>query len=576
MDLKQAANRCFSWGSISLLAATVVAVGCQSQLVRQQSPEQLAEVLETEVVGDVAALHAVQPIRVEGVGLVVHLPGTGGDPPPSQLRSDMLSEMQRRQVDRPNDLLASNTTAVVRVYGHLKPGVDEGERLDIYVDSPGGATSLRNGVLLQTRLHEVALLNERVREGHVLAIAKGPLLIDPSSDDSEVVRGRILGGGISLKSRPLGLVITPEHESVRTSRLVANSVTQRFHDYQHGLREGVAKPKTDNYVELRVHPRYRDNIPRFLRLVRSIPLQQTELEQDKRLRSLERRLLDGITSESAAIHLEAIGQDGVETLLKGIDSQDDDIRFYAAEALAYLDDARAAESLGEAAQKDSAFRGRALAALGAMDDPLAREQLVHLLDVSSVQARYGAFNALRDMNSSDPLVLGKNLNDQFTLHVLPTEGPLLVHVRRSKRAEIVLFGKDQQIQYPASLDAGPRIRVNAFSPDRVTVANFTPDVPDRRVTVSTRLEDVIGAIIEVGGSYSDVVEALAKAKDAEILTARFEVDADAKKGRRPRRSPSESISQDEKPPVGEDRPSEQTTLSAAENSEFGTSASAGS
>jgi len=61
-------------------------------------------------------------------------------------------------------------------------------------------------------------------------------------------------------------------------------------------------------------------------------------------------LLDPITSAPAAIRLEALGKDGIDALHKGLAAEDEEVRFYAAEALAYLDDSAAAPPLGQLAE----------------------------------------------------------------------------------------------------------------------------------------------------------------------------------------------------------------------------------
>jgi hypothetical protein len=43
--------------------------------------------------------------------------------------------------------------------------------------------------------------------------------------------------------------------------------------------------------------------------------------------------------------------------------------------------------------------------------------------------------------------------------------------------------------------------------------------------VSTKVDDVIRAIVELGGTYPDVVQALQQAKTSGSLESRFEVDA---------------------------------------------------
>ena len=60
---------------------------------------------------------------------------------------------------------------------------------------------------------------------------------------------------------------------------------------------------------------------------------------------------------------------------KAVESNDPEVRFYAAEALAYLDDTAAVDALADVARDEPAFRVNALAALSAMDDVMAYDAL---------------------------------------------------------------------------------------------------------------------------------------------------------------------------------------------------------
>ncbi len=250
-----------------------------------------------------------------------------------------------------------------------------------------------------------------------------------------------------------------------------------------------------------------------------------------RLVLLERQLLDPITAASAALKLEAIGKDGIPTLRKGLQSGDAEIRFYAAEALAYLDQKEAAAPLAEAAREVPAFRAYALTALSAMDDVAAYEGLHELLEMPSNETRYGAFRALWAMNAQDPLVRGQSLNNQFSYHVLDTIGPEMVHVTRSYRPEIVLFGQDQQLTTPFVIEAGNQIILTGKE-DRVTISRFAPDEPDQKRIVSCRLDDCIRAMADLGANYPDIVQALQHAKSKGALAGRFAIDAVPTGGRR--------------------------------------------
>jgi hypothetical protein len=352
----------------------------------------------------------------------------------------------------------------------------------------------------------------------------------------------VLGGGVALRSRPLGLVLKPDYQNVLSSSRIANAVNKRFHTFHKGIKVGVAKAKTDEYVELSVHPRYRNNIARYVDVVRAIALSESATERVERLTRLKHRLADPITSAAAALELEGIGSQGVDALLEGIQAADREVRFYAAEALAYLDRREAAEVLGAAARREPAFRVFALTALSAMDDYAAYEQLQELLAVPSAETRYGAFRALWAMNARDPLVRGERLGAQFSYHVLDTSGPPMIHVTRSRRPEIVLFGPHQCLLVPLAVNAGNQIMVTSTDPDEIAVSKYTVDEPDQRRIVSTEVDEVIRAIVELGGTYPDVVQALQEAKAAGALASRFEVDALPEAGRAYERGPESPAS----------------------------------
>lgn len=535
-----------------LVGIIVFIVGCSSPAVRSQSPEVASDAGASKVktVGDLAVPFGMHAVEIESVGLVTGLDNTGSDPPPSPQRGALLSDMQARGVLHPNQVLASPATALVLVRGFLRPGIQQGDRFDLEIRVPSRSetTSLQGGWLMETRLKEMAVLNQRIRDGHVLGMAEGAVLIDPGADEGDRVamtRGRILGGGVALKSRPLGLVLKPERQSVAYSGLVGTAINRRFHKFRQGVKEGVATPKTDEYIEISVHARYKDNIARYMQVLRAIPLRETAKQQVARLALLQQQLLDPVTSASAAIRLEAIGHDAVDALVKGIESSDPEVRFYAAEALAYMDDARAVEPLVRAARDEPAFRVFALTALSAMDDLAATEGLRSLLDVSSVETRYGAFRALWASNARDAMVRGEYLGEQFSYHVLDTEGPALIHLTRSYRPELVVFGHEQRFRTPLVLEAGKHILVTAKGGDEVTVSRFYIDKPDQKRVVSTKVDDVIRAVVELGGTYPDVVQALQQAKASHSLTARLEVDALPQAGRTYVRSSSRDSDADD-------------------------------
>ncbi len=525
-------------GAWTAIAVAIVTLGCSGPIIRQQSPEIEPSIeLDVQLIGQVSRPYGMGYIKVEAVSLITGLDGTGSDPGPSPQRASLLTEMQRREVYQPSKVLASPDTAIVLVKGYLRPGIQKGDRFDLEVRVASRSTtqSLRGGWLLTTRLSELASLGGRLRPGHLLARGEGPTLVDPTAEGEEdislLTRGRVLGGGVVLKSRSLGLVINSEHQSVRTSQQIGVVLNRRFHTYVHGSQQGVANPKTDKYIELLIQPRYKDNVARFMRVVRNVVLVESPTEHQQRMELLERQLGDPVTSATAALRLEAVGAEAADVLTRAITSTDPEVRFYAAEALAYLDDTDAVEPLAAAARDEPAFRVYALAALSAMDDPVARDRLRDLLSAPGAETRYGAFRSLWAMNRADPLVAGEQLGGEFSYHLLDVLGPPMVHVTRSYRPELVLFGLDQKFKLPMTLDAGKYIMINGRSGTRVTVSRFAPGQPDQQRTISNSVDEVVRAIVELGGTYPDVVEALQQAKDRGALTSRLKVDALPKSGR---------------------------------------------
>lgn len=524
-----------------LCLAGWAAAGCAGPLLRTaaETADQRESVQpDVRLVGFVAHPHGMTYAKVENVSLVTGLNGTGENPAPSTQRAALLSEMHRRGIENPNAVLQSPHTAMVVVTGILRPGIRAGEKFDVEISVPARseATSLRGAWLMETRLSETAVLGDQLRKGRVLATAQGPVLIDPSAtsknDPALATRGRILGGGVSTADRELGLILDHEHRSIRLSQQVAKAVNLRFNTFIRGRKEGVATPKTDEFVSLMLHPRYRENVSRYMRVVRSIAVQESALRRQSRLITLREQLLDPVTSSAAALRLEAIGdQEGVDVLEEGALSDNAEVRFYASEALAYLDRTSAVVPLARAAIDEPAYRINALAALSAMKDGAAHEALTDMLSLKSAETRYGAFRALWTMDPSDPLVRGEELGGKFRYHILKDLSDPLIHATSSHRPEIVLFGADHRIQLPVVLDAGDCLLVNGLEGEEITVSSFAPGEPTQQRVVPPRVDDVIRAVVELGGDYPDVVQMLQQANDAKALSSRFRVNALPEAGR---------------------------------------------
>jgi len=549
-----------------LLCATSLLAGCSSWNLfspnKSKVPSDIPED-QPHTVGDLAIPFGMFPVKIEAVGLVSGLHGTGSDPEPSPQRAMLMAEMQRRNVEKPNQLLATRNYSLVLVRGFLRPGIQKGDPFDVElrVKDRSETTSLRGGYLLETRLSDMAVIYGKLLDGKVRGIAQGPVLVDPSATEKrnsvQLGRGVVLGGGVARESRSVGLFLKNAEETNMTeeqlrnaavrSAQVANAINRRFSIHKHGIKEGVARAIRGNYVDLVVDRTYKDNLVRYFQVLRAIELRESPAELSQRLAMLKTKLLDPVTAAEGAIKLEAIGKPAIDVLVAGTQSHDPKVQFFAAEALAYLDRREAAEPLAKAAH-NAAFRSQALTALSVMRDSAAYDQLRELLGVPSAETRYGAFRALTVMCPDDSLVKGENFGEQFSYHVLDTKGPAMIHVTRNRRAEVVLFGMNQRFLSPLVLNAGNQIMVTSSKEGEVSISKFAPHEADQKRTVSNRVDDVIRAIVELGGTYPDVVQAIQEAKAAGCLEGRFEIDALPESGRSYEATTEEEKKEEEKKP----------------------------
>jgi flagellar basal body P-ring protein FlgI len=524
----------------SLLACGLAGVcgagisGCAMPLFRGQTPdvEAVAEDDKSaEMVGDFTRPVGLKWTKLESIALVTNLDNTGSDPPPSEQRQLLIAEMQSHEVRQADQILASPTTSMVFVRTFLPPGVQKGDPLDVEVRVPlrSETTSLRGGWLMQSRLRQMEVLGGSALRGSIDGLAQGDVLVeavfDGTGDKVLETRGRVLGGGTSLISRPLGLEISKNDASVRTSSLIGKAINQRFHTMDAGIKKGVATPKQDDFISLTIAPRYKHNLARYLRVIRNIPLRENSLERTERLQLLEKKLLEPTSSAVASLQLEAIGGDAVPALKSGLRSSDPEVRFYSAEALAYLDQPEAAAPLADAAKRESAFRWHSLTALATMTHVAALDGLSDLLHVPSVETRYGAFRALRTRNPDDPSTKGEVLDKKFRYHVIPTTGEPLVHISRSRVPEIVVFGHEQRLKDVKLLRAGKRILIMPLENGDLRAGRYEPGKETAYESFPAELDKLIRIVVKLGGGYAEVIQCLQEAKTAGCLEGRLAVEA---------------------------------------------------
>ncbi|HET6323274.1 MAG TPA: flagellar basal body P-ring protein FlgI, partial [Planctomycetaceae bacterium] len=255
-------------------------------------------------------------IQLEGAGLVVDLNGTGEDPPPSEARHAVLEDLKRRGVPNPNKILKLPNVTVVIVTGYVPALIRKGDHFDVEVRLPDGSKvkNLNGGRLMQCYLREhLYVPGVGDKQSHEFAIAEGPILVGSAykkeAEQSGVLRrGRIVAGGTwKWENRDLDLYLRNDFRNERNTVRIASAIGRRFFDYdKHGQRIPLAEAKTDQKIVLKVMPKYRDNYPRYLDVVRRIAFRETDVARAVRIRALKWDLLDPETTAQAALKLEAI------------------------------------------------------------------------------------------------------------------------------------------------------------------------------------------------------------------------------------------------------------------------------
>ena len=514
--------------------------------------------VETPLLSDYISVQGNNMVVLRGVGLVTGLNGTGGDPPPSHLRTQLREEMVRRGVEDAGFILKSQNTAMVVVTAYLPPMVRNGQKFDVRVALPpnSNATSLKGGYLLETRLFEEQTVQGRgALKGHEYAVASGAILtalgVKNSVDTKNAMlrRGSIPGGARSKTSRDLEVVLRNDVRSLRNSKRISEVISERFHHYnQYGQREKLADAKTDVLISLKVHPSYRNNFPRYQQVIRSIAFKETEVARRMRLEMLSQEILDPSTASRAALQLEAIGTDAVPFLEPALESDSPEVRFHAAIALAYLGDSSGVPILEQAAADEPAFRVYALAALSVVNDANGVMSLRNLLENESLEARYGAVRALHENSPRDPALGTQTVDGQFILRRIAGDEHPMVHVTRYRSPEISVFGTNQQLRLPVVLSAGHKFRVMGRDGDRtLIVTKYEVGMEPVRRQVSTKLVDVVEALGELGAHYPDIVQLLIEADQQHNLAGELGIDRLPQAGRTyVRNSDSESATVDGK------------------------------
>jgi hypothetical protein len=532
---------------LGMLLATLA--GCtQPQARGQREEESDRERYPVKLVGDVTTFGNADPIPVHGVGLVEELDGTGGPAPSGGLRDTLEHDLVQQRVPDVKARLRSDDCAMVQVAALVPAGARKGDRIDVEIRLPPGskATSLRGGRLRRCMLYNHEFLGNVSAEyagtnaalkGHPIALAEGNLLVGfGSGDEGERMKSaRIWEGAACRIDRPFHLLMNANQQYVRVAANVADRINAAFQGaFSGGPDSEIASAKSNSFVLLGMPPQYKHNPQRFLRVVRMVPLEDSEVAKQQpgrppyRVR-LQEDLLDPARTVVASLRLEALGTSSLPALKQGLQAAHPLVRFCSAEALAYLGSAACADELARTVKQQPYLRAYALTALASLDESVCREHLFDLLNTDGDdETRYGAFRALRALNDADEAVRGKLLGDAFWLHHIAPNTPPLIHVSLNRRPEVVLFGSGHTLVPPFSLLAGEFALTAAAGDQRCTVSHFPlhgDEEGGSRVRCPLELTEVLKLMASQGASFAEIIELLRQADLCHNLSCRLRHDA---------------------------------------------------
>src|ERR1043165_5038302 len=239
-------------GALGLLCLLIC--GCKNPLMRAQMAEDTEKErdLDIPMIKNVSIVDNVGPMKVQGVGLVTGLAGTGHCP--AGYYRTLLEQYLLKHIGSPGGeihegpqlkvkhLLEDPNNALVIVTGYIPSGARHGDRFDVEVTLPpeSKASSLAGGYLELSRLRiymAKADLSERhagsseMVGGQIFGQAKGPLVVGygRNTDRHEQRAGRVWQGGISRTERPYVLVMKKD-KSIRESSQIAERINFMYQE----------------------------------------------------------------------------------------------------------------------------------------------------------------------------------------------------------------------------------------------------------------------------------------------------------------------------------------------------------
>jgi hypothetical protein len=498
-----------------------------------------------------AAFTGDQPTVVRGYGLVIELKNTGGKLMPASVRASMLQEMARRGVGNtatgwrglsPEQMLDSETTAVVIVEGVIPPGGVKNEHFDLRVSAvPGTDTTSLEGGLLYTTILRPGTLTLGSRQAKERGRGRGRIFINPFAepdaagrDSVDRLTGRILDGGTIAENMPVKLLLAVRSHA--RSMAVRDAINSRF-PKEPGQTEKTAHGKSGDEIMVNVPPSFAKDPVKFLELIRHTSLRPEVV--DRTSLAVRRGLLanPGMAT-NAAWRWKSLGPKAIPMFQDLYDFPEEGPRLAAVTAGAYLDDPMVVQPLLALAKAGSMeARIVSIQMLGRMaPNPLVDIGLRPLLNDPEIDIRLITFEALELRN--DPIIATYVVDGKFTLNLVPSSSPL-IYVAQTGTPRIVLFGESIETKRPLLFSAWSNrlmIKGQEESDHLEVYYREAAGIPAQIDRVSASLPDLVAFLghkttIEapapgIGLSYSEVIGAVHRLWRNGHIDADFKAEQD--------------------------------------------------
>ncbi len=422
--------------SLSLSLSVLFGVGCSGE---KEPVDYLDKPVPLgKMVDSFGRFYQSEAVSVRGFGIVAGLGGTGSSECPPILRDDLVKFI-RKEVRggtdfNPNSFINSLDTAVVEVFGVIPSLSSKGDNFDVYVRALADTqtTSLSGGRLYTAELKESSRF---VRVGpfiKTVASAQGPIFVDKvSGGEANELEGFVLGGGVTGNSVRISLVLNEANYFLASA--IRNQVNERF-------GPGVASAISPSEVQINIPEEYRFEKGHFLSMVRVTFLADSSYTEEDRISALLNELVVEENMYRAEVSLEAIGRHALNGLAGLLGSEDESVRFHAANCMVRIGDARGLEELRrvvfseESPNKLTAVRTIGVGATRRDSVPILNKLLAGD-DMEVRFAAYGQLRRLEDISVSRILVGG-----DFFVETVLGGGPKVVYVSRKDGPRVVLFG----------------------------------------------------------------------------------------------------------------------------------------